>query len=123
MDAGLLITALALGLVSSLHCVGMCGPLALALPLSGLAAPAKYAGILVYNIGRISTYTLLGLVMGLAGRSIQLAGYQQAFSIAVGVVILLYFMAGTRFMPAVANRSGMNRRIQAVMIRYMGDPS
>ena len=118
-----MITALALGLVSSLHCVGMCGPLALAMPLSGLAAPAKYAGILVYNIGRISTYTILGLLMGLAGRSIQLAGYQQAFTITVGVIILLYFLSGTRFMPAVANRSGINRRIQAVMIRHMGNPS
>ena len=35
-------TAFGLGLVSSLHCVGMCGPLALALPLSGFSAPARY---------------------------------------------------------------------------------
>jgi sulfite exporter TauE/SafE len=123
MDAGLLITAFGLGLVSSLHCVGMCGPLALALPLSGFSARARYLGILIYNIGRISTYTIAGLLVGLIGRTIQFAGYQQAFSITIGVLILLYFISSTGLIPSFTKRSGLHKKIQSVIIHYMGQPS
>ena len=50
-------TAFILGLVGSLHCAGMCGPLALALP-GAAATPARFAlGRVAYNLGRIVTYS------------------------------------------------------------------
>ena len=84
-----LFTALILGLVGSLHCAGMCGPLALALPRSGNSGLAFLFGRLAYNAGRIVTYCLLGVVFGMVGRSLVLAGVQRWVSIALGIFLLL----------------------------------
>ncbi len=80
---------LALGFLGSFHCVGMCGPLALALPVHHLQGRQKSLAHLLYNTGRIVTYSLLGLFFGIVGRGFYLAGWQQSFSIAVGSGILL----------------------------------
>src|ERR1041385_2077549 len=77
-------TALVLGLVGSLHCAGMCGPLALALPQAGGNALAFGFGRVTYNLGRVSAYCILGLLFGLVGRSLFLAGVQRWVSIALG---------------------------------------
>jgi sulfite exporter TauE/SafE len=84
----LLLTAFLLGLVGSLHCAGMCGPLALALPMAGNSTPAFVLGRAAYNLGRIITYCLLGVVFGLAGKTLLLAGVQRWASIALGVALL-----------------------------------
>lgn len=84
----LFISGCILGLISSFHCIGMCGAFAFALPTQHLSVPKKISGILLYNVGRIITYSLLGLVFGLAGRQIYLGGFQQTFSILAGLVIL-----------------------------------
>lgn len=78
-----------LGISSSLHCVGMCGPLSLALPVQHLSNTGRILSILLYQVGRVITYSVLGLIMGLAGRSFWLSGYQQSFSIAAGSLIIL----------------------------------
>jgi sulfite exporter TauE/SafE len=81
-------SAIVLGLTGSLHCVGMCGPIALALPLGGETPFNKILFILLYNAGRACTYALLGAVAGLAGMGIALSGYQQLLSIVAGIFIL-----------------------------------
>jgi uncharacterized protein len=85
---GAIATGLTLGLLGSVHCIGMCGPLALALPIQHLSESQKPLAIVLYNLGRVFTYTLLGIVLGIVGRGIFLAGLQQWFSIAAGMVIL-----------------------------------
>jgi len=82
-------SAIFLGLMSSFHCVGMCGPLALSLPLSSLSPMRRSRALLMYHAGRLSVYGSLGAIFGALGRHIYLAGFQQAFSIVLGVVILL----------------------------------
>lgn len=77
------------GLVGSFHCVGMCGPIAMALPFVGSSGWRYYAGRLLYNSGRIVTYATLGALAGALGESLQLAGLQQTVSIVSGVLILL----------------------------------
>ena len=84
----ILLTALLLGMLGSLHCVGMCGPIALALPVVSNDKWGKVKGVLAYNTGRVFTYTVLGLVFGLLGKTFIIAGYQQALSITLGVLIL-----------------------------------
>jgi uncharacterized protein len=79
-----------LGLVSSFHCVGMCGPLALSLPVHHYSYTKKVAAILLYNAGRITTYTLQGFVFGYAGRYIYLAGLQQSISVVSGFIVLFF---------------------------------
>ena len=64
----LFFVALMIGIVGSFHCVGMCGPLALALPLSHNSFTAKVSGAFIYNAGRIVTYACFGLVFGLIGQ-------------------------------------------------------
>jgi len=85
----LFISAFGLGLVSSFHCVGMCGAIAFSLPVQGLPPVKKATGILLYNGGRITMYALFGLLFGLLGRQIYVAGFQQWFSIAAGILIIL----------------------------------
>ncbi|WP_276484134.1 sulfite exporter TauE/SafE family protein [Paraflavitalea pollutisoli] len=77
-----------LGLFSSLHCVGMCGPLVMALPLAGQSTRRRLLSMTLYHGGRLLTYSLLGLAFGLAGRRLQLAGWQQGFSIGLGILLL-----------------------------------
>jgi len=89
-------TAFTLGLVGSLHCAGMCGPLALALPPAGNTAISYLGGRVAYNIGRIVTYCVLGLVVGLIGKSFLLAGLQRWVSIALGVLLILGLVASRK---------------------------
>jgi len=89
-------TAFLLGFVGSLHCAGMCGPLALALPATGNSTPAYVLGRFAYNAGRIITYCLLGIVFGLVGQTLLLAGLQRWVSIALGVALLLALFASRR---------------------------
>jgi uncharacterized protein len=84
-----LITGLTIGLVGSLHCLGMCGPIALALPLHSDSWFNKVSGGLLYNSGRIITYGMLGALFGLLGRGIEMAGFQQWASILVGAMMII----------------------------------
>ena len=98
-------TGLIIGLVGSLHCAGMCGPLALALPVTGHTTSALILGRVTYNFGRIATYGLLGGAIGLVGHTVALAGFQRWLSLIAGTAILLTLAASPRFAlakPAVA---------------------
>ncbi len=55
-----------LGLLGSAHCLGMCGPLVLIIP----EGKSRILSQLLYNLGRISTYTLIGAFLGLLGAGI-----------------------------------------------------
>lgn len=81
--------AISLGLLGSLHCVGMCGPISLSLPVHGRSQASRFVAILVYNFGRILTYSVLGALFGSLGQGFAIFGLQQAISIALGVIILL----------------------------------
>ena len=102
-------TAFLLGLVGSLHCAGMCGPLALALPATGNSTPAYVLGRVAYNAGRIITYCLLGIVFGLVGWTLLLAGLQRWVSIALGVALLLGLFASRRLALARPVTSVVNQ--------------
>lgn len=78
-----------LGLLGSLHCIGMCGPLAMALPDPAVSNTRFVYGRLLYNIGRAVTYAIMGLIFGLIGYGLYLTGIQQIVSIAIGVLILI----------------------------------
>jgi uncharacterized protein len=85
----LLISAFAMGILGSFHCVGMCGPIAMSLPLQKDSSWGKLSGSVLYNFGRITTYSFFGLVFGLIGRTFTFFGYQQWLSILLGVLILI----------------------------------
>lgn len=84
-----IVAGLAFGFVGSVHCIGMCGPLALSLP-GKEAARWRYVGErLLYNLGRACTYALLGAVIGVVGRGAALTGAQQWVSIGIGGLMML----------------------------------
>jgi sulfite exporter TauE/SafE len=89
-------TGFLLGGVGSLHCAGMCGPLAMALPTAGASRSGYVLGRLAYNAGRLLTYGLLGVLFGLAGQAAFMAGLQRWVSLALGVAILAGWLVSRR---------------------------
>lgn len=85
----MLFSAFFFGLISSFHCVGMCGPIAMMLPVDRSSEAKKVLQILLYHLGRLTAYGSLGLVFGLLGKGFYLAGMQQQLSILVGVFMIL----------------------------------
>jgi sulfite exporter TauE/SafE len=83
------ITPLTIGLIGSFHCIGMCGPIIVALPLKKHTLISKISGALLYNSGRVLTYSVLGILFGMLGRGIRLAGFQQWTSILLGVAMII----------------------------------
>lgn len=81
-------TAFIFGLISSLHCIGMCGPIAMMLPLDRSNPTKKAFQILLYHAGRLTAYGTLGLIFGFLGKGLYLAGMQQQLSIIAGVLII-----------------------------------
>ena len=97
------------GLLGSFHCVGMCGAIALALPGAGQRRARYVAGRVLYNLGRVSTYTALGLLAGVLGQSLRLTGLQQGLSVASGVLILLLVAVPERHTGRAAALLGLDR--------------
>ncbi len=87
-------TAFLIGFLGSLHCIGMCGPIAMALPVP---QQSRWLGGMLYNIGRMFTYAILGLILGVVGFSIQLAGLQKSFSVLIGLSMLIIITFPTIF--------------------------
>jgi uncharacterized protein len=74
----------------------MCGPIALALPNAGNTKSAHLISRLLYNSGRIVTYTSLGILAGIIGHSVAIAGFQKTLSISSGILII-FIAAGSPF--------------------------
>lgn len=80
------------GLFGSMHCVGMCGPIALALPTQDNPY-AFWLSRINYNLGRSITYAFMGGALGLVGFGAHLAGYQEIISVVSGALIVLVALA------------------------------
>ena len=78
-----------IGLFGSVHCIGMCGPLAFAVPSSQNRWWLLVADKVIYNAGRIITYTFLGLLIGFIGKQLWISGMQQGVSIVSGLLIIM----------------------------------
>lgn len=102
-------TAFVIGLVGSLHCVGMCGPIVAALPVDERSRLSLIGGRLLYNLGRVVTYTLLGVVFGLVGRGFFMGGYQQIVSIVLGALIIIAVLIPGRLSQQVISLLGLDR--------------
>ena len=87
-----LFAAITMGMIGSFHCIGMCGPIAFALPLNNESSLAKFFGSLLYNIGRITTYSSIGFLFGLAGKGLSIIGFQQGLSVLLGAAILIIML-------------------------------
>jgi len=113
MTFALLISALSIGFLGSFHCIGMCGALALSLPVQHLEGAQKIWGILYYNLGRVVTYAVLGLIFGALGSSFQLFGWQQGLSITAGIFLILM---------AFVQISGQRKQAPVWLDKYWNKP-
>ena len=82
-------SAFIMGFIGSLHCVGMCGPIAMMLPADNSKRGKFIMGRVLYNGGRILTYAFLGLLVGFIGESTIYFISQKSLSILLGVLILI----------------------------------
>ncbi len=85
----IIISAFILGFAGSFHCVGMCGPIALAVPNKGISEVGRWWSFVIYLFGKTITYTIAGLVFGLCGRQLIESGFQQLLSIFLGVILFV----------------------------------
>ncbi|CAL2059797.1 sulfite exporter TauE/SafE family protein [Tenacibaculum sp. 190524A05c] len=88
----MLYTAFILGLLGSLHCLGMCGPIAFMLPLDRTNQVKQFFQLMSYHSGRLLTYGLLGVLFGLLGRGFELFVFQQHLSIFTGALMIIIIM-------------------------------
>lgn len=96
-------TGFLVGLFGSVHCVGMCGPIVLALPVVGENQFKIMTGRVLYNLGRVVTYSMMGAVIGLFGNRLMLFGVQQNLSIILGAAILLYVLTPRKIKTKISN--------------------
>jgi sulfite exporter TauE/SafE len=113
---------LILGFAGSLHCIGMCGPLVLALPLANAERWQVLRQMAVYHSGRILTYTALGILFGLLGKGMAVAGFQQVLSIGAGALMISMALVTWRFESLVTSIPGFGqftRKIQSRIGKLM----
>lgn len=82
-------TALLFGLFGSFHCIGMCGPIAFVLPIDRTSRFKSVLQTVLYHLGRIFSYSLIGALFGLLGKGFYFFGLQQQLSIVVGLIMIL----------------------------------
>ncbi len=78
-----------MGFVGSTHCIGMCGPLAMSLPITSNRLTGRLFAALVYNLGRVSTYAFYGSLIGITQSLLVPFAFQHELSIIMGILLLL----------------------------------
>lgn len=119
MNIAALLTAFSIGILGSFHCIGMCGAIAFSLPLKEQNWYSKLWGGLLYNLGRISIYSLLGALLGLLGQGFSFAGFQQGLSIFLGVFILVVLLF-PKFVQFQKNKHSVLAQLQLWVRNQMG---
>jgi len=101
MDTALLALGFTTGLVTSLHCVGMCGPLVLAVGMAG-GTPTLAGSLLrsaAWNVGRGAALVAVGAVIGSAGSVIPAGRGAAILALAAGGLVLLVALALPGWLP------------------------
>lgn len=93
----MLLSAIIFGLLGSFHCVGMCGAIAFMLPVDRQNKVKQFFQIASYHLGRLLTYSIIGLLFGLLGKGFQLFGFQQQISIITGLLMILAIVVPNLF--------------------------
>lgn len=97
-----ILTSFFVGLFGSFHCIGMCGPIAIALPIPNSNNLNFVLGRLLYNLGRIATYSFLGAVFGLLGSRLVISGFQQSISITLGITIVFAVLIPAKYKAKIS---------------------
>ncbi|GAB4336882.1 MAG: sulfite exporter TauE/SafE family protein [Flammeovirgaceae bacterium] len=101
------------GILGSLHCAGMCGAIALSIPQKNIVS------IILYNLGRIFTYSILGVFFGWIGKGISITFFQQYLSILMGATIIILVIFRSQIEKLVAKNTWM-ASIKTYFSRFLG---
>jgi len=93
----MIITAFLFGLLGSFHCVGMCGPIAFMLPVDRSSKIKSILQTVIYHLGRIFSYAIIGAIFGLLGKGFYFFDLQQQLSISVGILMILTILVPKLF--------------------------
>ncbi|MFT3682160.1 MAG: sulfite exporter TauE/SafE family protein [Ferruginibacter sp.] len=116
--AAIISTGLLIGFMGSFHCIGMCGPLALSLPVnSSSSSAARMIAVSLYNLGRAFTYASIGFFSGIIGNSFLVNGYQQAFSILLGTVVL--FIWFSHYVKPFSFSNPFHLKVKQVLVKLL----
>ncbi len=107
----MLVSAIALGLLGSLHCIGMCGPIAFMLPVDRSNNIKRLGQILLYHLGRLFAYSIIGLLFGLLGKGLYVFGMQQNLSIIIGLVMIVIVLIPYKFF----NRYNLSKPVYRII--------
>ena len=116
-----IITGFVLGLITSLHCVGMCGPLALAVPRTDGSKFKMLIEGFLFNFGRIITYSVMGFILGGIGLAVNLAGYQELISIILGSIIIsviLFSLVFKRKLFLINSSGTIYNKLQSLFSKF-----
>ncbi len=108
-----------MGMLGSIHCAVMCGPLLLAVQAGQGISWKTTLNKLLYQLGRILTYGLLGVLLGLLGSTAIIQGWQQGFSLVTGIILFslgLFYLLGKRSSKLVAFQT----RVIQPFAKFMG---
>jgi len=108
----MLFSALIFGLLGSFHCIGMCGPIAFMLPVDREKPIKRFLQITSYHLGRLFTYSLIGLLFGFLGKGFYFFGFQQQLSIIVGLLMILVIL-----FPKILQRLSLSKKISTVILK------
>lgn len=116
-------TALVLGFAGSMHCLGMCSPLAMAVTS---IKPAALLNRIVYNAGRILTYAVMGAIVASVGLISAFQQFQNIISISLGITLLVIGFGGIKNLritaiTAVAQRT--TTRLKGIFSRQINQRS
>jgi sulfite exporter TauE/SafE len=119
-------SAFLFGLFGSFHCVGMCGAIALSIPMNISTRIALVKDTLFYNLGRVIMYSIIGLFAGAFGRTFVELGYQQWLSLTVGILIILAFIMPSKIQDKTANLLGLtflHKKFRKLFGKFIAKPS
>ncbi|APZ47490.1 hypothetical protein BW723_14880 [Polaribacter reichenbachii] len=108
----MLLSAIIFGLLGSFHCIGMCGPIAFMLPVDRQKPVKGFFQIVSYHLGRLFTYSLIGLLFGFLGKGFYLFGFQQQLSIIIGVLMIL-----TIIFPKISHKLSLSKKISTIILK------
>lgn len=108
----MLFSALVFGLLGSFHCIGMCGPIAFMLPVNRTNQVKQFFQILSYHLGRLTAYSIIGLIFGFLGKGFKFFGFQQQLSILTGVLMIL-----TIVFPRIFRNTKITQPISTLILK------
>ena len=106
------LSAVVFGLLGSFHCIGMCGPIAFMLPIDRQNSTKGFFQILSYHLGRLLTYSLIGLLFGFLGKGFYFFGFQQQLSIIVGISMIIVIL-----FPKLFARVNLSKSLNKIIFK------